>query len=101
MARKYANAFNTIVVGVDYRVAPKYPFPTAINDSYAAFKWIVENGKNLEGNPEKIAIIGESAGGNISTVVAQKAMKDGCKNIVHQTLFCPTTDMAHMIEYPS
>ena len=101
MARKYANAFQTIVVGVDYRVTPKYPFPTAINDSYNAFKWIIENGKTLGGNPEKVAVIGESAGGNISTVVAQKAMKDGYKNIVHQTLFCPTTDIAHMYEYPS
>ena len=101
MARKYANAFNTIVVGVDYRVAPKFPFPTPIVDSYNAFKWIVENGKSLGGNPEKIAVIGESAGANISTVVAQKAMKDGYKNIVHQTLFCPTTDIAHMYDYPS
>lgn len=101
MARKYANAFQTIVVGVDYRVTPKYPFPTAINDSYNTFKWIIENGKTLGGNPEKIAVIGESAGGNISTVVAQKAIRDGYKNIVHQTLFCPTTDIAHMYEYPS
>ena len=53
MARKYANAFNTIVVGVDYQVAPKHPFPTAINDSYNAFKWIVENGKSIGGNIEK------------------------------------------------
>ncbi len=77
MARKYANAFNTIVVGVDYRVTPKYPFPTAINDSYNAFKWIIENGKTLGGNPEKIAVIGESAGGNITTVVAQKSNERG------------------------
>lgn len=101
MARKYANAFNTIIVGVDYRVTPKYPFPAAINDSYNTFKWIIENGKTLGGNPEKIAVIGESAGGNISTVVAQKAMRDGYKNIVYLTLFCPTTDIAHMNEYPS
>ncbi len=101
MARKYANAFNTIIVGVDYRVTPKYPFPTAINDSYNTFKWIIENGKDFGGNPEKIAVIGESAGGNISTVVAQKAMRDGYKNIVYQTLLCPTTDIAHMYEYPS
>lgn len=101
MARKYANTFQTIVVGVDYRVTPKFAFPTAINDSYNAFKWIVENCRNFGGNPEKIAVIGESAGGNISAVVAQKAMNDGYKNIKHQTLFCPSTDVAHMYDYPS
>jgi acetyl esterase len=101
MARKYANAFKCIIIGVDYRVTPRHAFPTPVNDSYNAFKWIVANGAKFGGNPGKIAVIGESAGGNISTVIAQKAMKDGYKNIKHQTLFCPTTDAAHMYEYPS
>jgi acetyl esterase len=100
-ARRYAIAFHTIVVGVDYRVSPNYSFPTPINDCYNTFKWVIENGQSLGGNPDKIAVIGESAGGNISAVIAQKAMKDGYKNIKHQTLFCPTTDAAHMYEYPS
>jgi acetyl esterase len=101
MARKYANAFQCVVIGVDYRVTPKYSFPIPINDSYNAFKWIVTNGARFGGNPDKIAVIGESAGGNISAVVAQNAMRDGYKNIKHQTLFCPTTDAAHMHDYPS
>jgi acetyl esterase len=100
-ARKYANAFGAVVVGVDYRVTPKYSFPVPINDCYNTFKWVLENAKRLGGNPNKVVVIGESAGGNISAVVAQKAMKEGYKNIVHQVLICPTTDPAHMYDYPS
>jgi len=100
-ARKYANAFNAVVVGVDYRVTPKYSFPIPINDCYNTFKWVVENAKRLGGNSQKVVVIGESAGGNISAVVAQKAMKDDYKNIVHQVLISPSTDAAHMYEYLS
>lgn len=100
-ARKYANAFDAIIVAVDYRVAPQYPYPAAVNDCYNTFKWVLENAKTIGGNPEKIAVIGESAGGNLAAVVSQKALKDGYTNIKHQTLFCPSTDIAHVYSYPS
>ena len=100
-ARKYANAFKAIVVAVDYRTAPKFPFPIPVNDAYNTFKWVVENAKNFGGNPEKIATIGESAGGNLATVIAQKAKNEGFTNIKYQILFCPTTDAAHFYTYPS
>ena len=100
-ARKYANAFKAIVVAVDYRTAPKCPFPIPVNDCYNTFKWVVENAKNFGGNPEKIATIGESAGGNLATVIAQKAKNEGFTNIKYQVLFCPSTDAAHSNTYPS
>ncbi len=100
-ARQYANQFKTIVVSVDYRTAPKYPFPIPVNDCYATFKWVLEHAKNVGGNPEKIAVIGESAGGNLATVVAQKAKNEGLPNIKYQVLLCPTTDAAHFNAYPS
>ena len=101
IARQYANRFKAIIVAVDYRTAPKYPFPTHVNDSYNTFKWVVENAQKIGGNPEKIAVIGESAGGNIATVICQKAKNDGFTNIKYQVLFCPSTDIGHPLSYPS
>lgn len=100
-ARQYANRFNAIIVSVDYRTAPQHPFPTHINDSYDAFKWVVENAHSIGGNPDKIAVIGESAGGNIATVICQKAKNDGFTNIKYQVLFCPSTDIGNPQLYPS
>lgn len=90
-----------MVVAVDYRTAPTHPFPTPVNDCYATFKWVLEQAKNMGGNPEKIAIIGESAGGNLATVVSQRAKNEGLTNIKYQILLCPTTDAAHINSYPS
>ncbi|HPN70623.1 MAG TPA: alpha/beta hydrolase [Saprospiraceae bacterium] len=101
MARQYTNCFKAIIVAVDYRTAPKYPFPTHVNDSYNTFKWVIENAEKIGGNPEKIAVIGESAGGNIATVVCQKAKNDGFTNIKYQVLYCPSTDIGHPHIYPS
>ena len=101
LARQYANRFKAIIVAVDYRTAPKYPFPTHVNDSYNTFKWVVENAQKIGGDPEKIAVIGESAGGNIATVICQKAKNEGFTNIKYQVLFCPSTDIGHQLSYPS
>lgn len=100
-ARRYANAFNAIIVAVDYRVAPAHPYPAAVDDCYRTFKWVVENANSLGGNPNKIAVIGESAGGNLAAVVSQQAQKEGYSNIKHQTLFCPSVDIAHVYSYPA
>lgn len=100
-AREYANRFKVIIVAVDYRTAPKFPFPIPVNDCYNTFKWVVENAKSFGGNPYKIAVVGESAGANLSAVVCQKAKNDGFTNIKYQILFCPSTDAAHFYTYPS
>ena len=100
-ARQFTNRFKTIVVAVDYRTAPAFPYPTPLNDCYATFKWVLDQAKSFGGNPEKIAIIGESAGGNLSTVICQKAQQEGFGNIKYQALICPTTDAAHFNAYPS
>lgn len=100
-ARQYANRFKAVIVAVDYRTAPQHPFPTHVNDCYNTFKWVVENAQIIGGNPQKIAVVGESAGGNIATVITQKAKKDGFTNIKYQVLFCPSTDIGHPSSYPS
>jgi acetyl esterase len=77
---KEAKTYGAIVFAIDYRVAPVYKFPAAVNDSYNAFKWIAENGNEFGGDTSRIALIGNSAGANLVAVVTQKAKKDGILN---------------------
>ncbi|SKC20622.1 alpha/beta hydrolase [Dyadobacter psychrophilus] len=92
---RQAKAFNAIVVAVDYRIAPEYPFPAAVDDSYNAYKWISEHGQTFGGDTAKIIVEGLSAGGNLAAVVCQKALIDGISgHIKLQVLNCPSTDNA-------
>lgn len=75
-----AKTYAAIVFAIDYRVAPENKFPAAVNDSYNAFKWIVEHGSEFGGDTSRIALIGNSAGANLVAVVAQKTKKDGISN---------------------
>lgn len=75
-----AKNFAAIVFAVDYRVAPEHKFPAAVNDSYAAFKWIAEHAAEFGGDTNKIVIEGNSAGANLVAVIAQKAKKEGIGN---------------------
>ncbi|NEM96575.1 alpha/beta hydrolase [Pontibacter burrus] len=72
-----AKTFGAIVFAVDYRVAPEHRFPAAVNDSYNAFKWIVQHGSKWGGDTSRIALLGNSAGANLVAVIAQKAKKEG------------------------
>jgi len=69
MVSKLARVTGQIVVSVDYSLAPEYPFPAAINDCYAAFQWIRQNGSGLGADTSRITLMGDSAGGNLATVV--------------------------------
>ncbi|MFD2933451.1 alpha/beta hydrolase [Spirosoma flavum] len=68
-----AEETGAIVVSVDYRLAPEYKFPTAHNDAFAAYQWVKQNAASLNGNPAKVAVAGESAGGNMAITVAMMA----------------------------
>jgi len=68
-----ANTFNAIVFAVDYKVAPEYKFPIAVNDCYNAFKWISENGEQPGGDTSRIIIKGEGSEANLVAVICQKA----------------------------
>ncbi len=82
-----SKTYEAVVFAVDYRVAPEHRFPAAVNDSYAAFKWIAEYGKAYGGNTNKIILMGNSAGANLVAVITHKAKEeDLAKKIKLQVL---------------
>ncbi|MCY7358624.1 MAG: alpha/beta hydrolase [Rudanella sp.] len=82
----------TIVVSVDYRLAPENKFPIAHEDAYAAYLWVRANAASLGGNPAKIAVGGESAGGNLSVGVSLLAKERGQPLPIHQLLVYPVAN---------
>ncbi len=69
-ARALANAAQAIVVSVEYRKAPEHKFPAAHDDAYAAYAWVVANGNSFNGDVSRVALAGESAGGNLALATA-------------------------------
>ncbi|MEM7734846.1 MAG: alpha/beta hydrolase [Deinococcota bacterium] len=88
-----------LVVSVDYRLAPEHPFPAGLEDAYRASLWVEDNARALGGDPSKIAICGDSSGGNLAAVTAQKARDDGKPIFCFQLLVYPVTD--YEFETPS
>lgn len=75
-ARALTNAVNAVLVSVEYRKAPEYKFPAAHDDAFAAYEWVIKNAGSLKGDPSRIALAGESAGGNLAIATAMTA-RDG------------------------
>lgn len=82
-----------LVVSIDYRLAPEHRFPAAVDDSVAAYEWVVENASTLGGDPARIAVGGDSAGGNLSAVVCLVERDRGGRQPDFQLLIYPGTDM--------
>ena len=81
-----------IVVAVDYRLAPEHPFPAAVDDCFAAYRWLRSHAEELGGDPGRVAVAGDSAGGNLSAVVSQLAAGAGAPVPTCQVLIYPATD---------
>jgi acetyl esterase len=92
--RQHAVGADVVVVAVDYRLAPEHPYPAAIDDAWAATQWVAENGSELGADASRLAVAGDSAGGTISAVIAQRARDSadqGGPSISFQLLWYPST----------
>jgi len=90
MCREICRGAQAVVVSLDYRLAPEHPFPAGIDDAVAGAKWVVAHASELGGN-ERVAVAGDSAGGNFSAVVAQQ-LRDAGLPLVAQFLIYPAVD---------
>ena len=82
-ARALAEQVNAVVVSVAYRMGPEHKFPTAHMDSFAAYEWVTKNAASIKGDPNKIAVAGESAGGNLAVNMAIMARDKNIKTPLH------------------
>ncbi|MBI1814781.1 MAG: alpha/beta hydrolase [Deltaproteobacteria bacterium] len=94
LCRALANAAGCIVVSVDYRLAPEHPYPAAVDDTYHAALWVAANAASIGADASRVAIGGDSAGGNLTAVVAQIARDRGKPALKFQLLVYPVTDAA-------
>ena len=92
ICRKLANSASCVVVAVDYRLAPEHIYPAPMNDCYTALNWVVKQAAELGVNANKIAVGGDSVGGNLSAVMALRARDENGPHICHQLLVYPVTD---------
>jgi acetyl esterase len=93
ICRSLASAVPCTVFSVDYRLAPEHKFPAAVDDAFTATKWIADHAAELNIDPARIAVGGDSAGGNLATVVAHLAREHSGPRLVYQLLIYPATDM--------
>ena len=82
-ARGLAKQANAIVVNVDYRLAPEHKFPAQHDDALAAYRWALQNAASLGGDPRRVALAGESAGGNLAVATAFQARDAGLQRPAH------------------
>jgi acetyl esterase len=92
LSRRLAAASNCVIVSVDYRLAPEYKYPAATEDAYTALRWVVDHAAEWNVDPRRVAVSGDSAGGNLAAVVCLMARDRGGPHIAFQALIYPITD---------
>jgi acetyl esterase len=92
--RALANRSRCVVISIDYRLAPETKFPGAVDDAYAAVRWVADNAAELRIDPTKIAVGGASAGGNLAAAVSLLARDRGGPKIAFQLLTVPVTELS-------
>ncbi|WKN45581.1 alpha/beta hydrolase [Tunicatimonas pelagia] len=91
LCAKLAQKASALVVSVDYRLAPEYPYPAAAQDAYTALQWVYQNAQTIGGDSTRIAVAGDSAGGNLATVASLMARDSSQHFIDYQVLLYPAT----------
>jgi len=94
VCRNLALQAQCAVISADYRLAPEHPFPAPLEDCYAVTSWAVNNAAALDIDASRIAVGGDSAGGNLSACISLKARQENGPRLVHQLLIYPVTDAA-------
>jgi acetyl esterase len=98
ICRSLANAAGSVVASVDYRLAPEWKYPVAAEDAHVALRWVVDNAGRLGIDPHRVAVGGDSAGGNLATVATLMARERGGPALVYQVLIYPVTN--HALDTP-
>jgi acetyl esterase len=96
--RRLARDADCIVVAVDYRRGPEHRFPAAVDDAWASFRWTVENAAKLGGDPGRVGVAGDSAGGNLATATSLLARDAGGPTPIFQLLVYPAVDFYRRAE---
>jgi acetyl esterase len=99
ICRMVANRAGCKVVSVDYRLAPEHKFPTPFDDCFAALNWVRANALDIDVDPDRVAVGGDSAGGNIAAAAALETRDDGGPPLRYQLLVYPVMD--HRFDTPS
>jgi acetyl esterase/lipase len=94
ICRYYCANAGVIVINVDYRLAPEHKFPAGVDDCYAALEWVGAHAADVGGDANRIAVTGDSAGGNLSAVMCQLAKARGGPRIAFQALTYPSIDLS-------
>jgi acetyl esterase len=92
MARFLCKHVNCLVLSLDYRLAPEHIFPAAVDDCFEAVQWALAHAGELGGDPKRVLVGGDSAGGNLAAVVAQMAPQEGASKLAGQVLFYAATN---------
>ena len=92
VCRALSNASGAVVVAVDYRLAPEHRFPVGLEDAWAALLWVAEHAGEIGGDATRLAVVGDSAGGNLAAVLALMARDRGGPALAQQVLIYPVID---------
>jgi acetyl esterase len=94
LCARLARHAGALVVAVDYRLAPEHKFPAAVEDCLAAYRWVRDRGRDIGADPARVAVAGDSAGGNLSAVISQLAASGAGPVPTCQVLIYPAVDFA-------